>query len=260
MRRFLLTLLGALLMLGCFKSEEQLPEIEESPCEWPDAESNSLFYVDAAGDQRLWAGEDSSTHFLANNFSLDPCKLHYGIGRELFPALIETKFQALSDVITRYPDHERCIVVKSSVDTKIFPYSVLQPHELVNIQVGSQSLMVVYCFLADLAAVYKRNYCGRNLTFAVSGYTYYDEDIKDGLESFILWDRDTESLWWPITNRAISGPYRGVDMEKHESQNWDILTWSEVVEQYPYGKVMRSGQSFDPPETWTLVGEAGCGG
>ena len=72
--------------------------------------------------------------------------------------------------------------------------------------------MESYCVLADLGAVYSRNYNSKELTFALSGYTYYDKNIWNGLDGFVLWDRETESLWWPLVGKAVSGKLKGVNL------------------------------------------------
>ena len=126
-------------------------------------------------------------------------------------------------------------------------------HELVNDDVNGVPIMIVYCFLADLTAVYSRRYCGQELTFGVSGYTYLDEDIADALESFVLWDRDTESLWWPITEKSVSGMFRGESMERYDESKWEEMRWGEVKENYPSAVVMKDNQTMETPINWPPV-------
>jgi hypothetical protein len=51
-----------------------------------------------------------------------------------------------------------------------------------------------YCISADLGAIYDRQYGDEVLTFALGGYTYYEPNIWNGLDAFVLWDKESESL------------------------------------------------------------------
>lgn len=73
--------------------------------------------------------------------------------------------------------------------------------------------------MADLDAIYKRDYGGEVLTFGISDYTYFETGIWDGLDAFILWDRDTESLWWPLIEKSVSGPLRDVKLMEMDKSN-----------------------------------------
>ncbi len=56
----------------------------------------------------------------------------------------------------------------------------------------------------SLSVVYGREVGGRTTTFGTSGYTYDN--------TFVLYDRATESLWYPLDDRgltAVSGPEKG---------------------------------------------------
>jgi hypothetical protein len=104
--------------------------------------------------------------------------------------------------------------------------------------------------LADLAVVYDPTYCNQSFTFAVSGYTYLDQNIQGGLESFVLWDRDTESLWWPIIDKAISGPMKGHGMRYSNDLDWEIMRMYEVEKEFPKAEILKRGQKIEIPVNW----------
>ena len=110
--------------------------------------------------------------------------------------------------------------------------------------------MAVYCVLADLGAIYERSYGGSELTFALSGYTYYDHQVWNGLDGFVLWDRETESLWWPLIGEAVSGKLKGVQLQEMKESSWKDMTWKELKSEYPTARVLKSGQEFERPENW----------
>ncbi len=226
----------------------------EERCPVQSVVGNELYYKDADGNKFLWAGDDPKTHFNINTFSLDVCNLKYGyMGREHFPALMEPKYEPLSDVIDDFDDIEKTLILRSSSGVKVFPFSILVKHELINEIVNGKPVMVVYCFLANLTAVYNRRYCGKDLTFGVSGYTYLDNEIQNGLESFVLWDRDTESLWWPIVEKGISDSFTGIDMERHDESKWEEMRWGDVKNNYPNALVLKDSQTFEPPSDWPTI-------
>ncbi len=241
-------------LISCSDTEYPipLPGADKIDCETAIITQNK-FYEDEDGNRFLWAGENPETHFKINNFSLDICQLKYGLGREHFKALITPQYVPISEVIDQFDNIEKTIILKTGSGVKVFPFSILVQHELINEWVNGQPVMVVYCFLADLAAVYHRTYCNEQLTFGVSGYTYCDRDISDGLESFVLWDRDTESLWWPINGKGVSGAFQGKNMEVLSSSKWEEMRWEQVKEQYPNALILKNNQTMEVPENWENI-------
>lgn len=65
---------------------------------------------------------------------------------------------------------------------------------------------------------------GHVYTFAFSGYTYSDKEIWDGLNAFVLWDCDTESLWLPTIGKGVSGPMIDVPMQLTPAEFWTVTT------------------------------------
>lgn len=203
----------------------------------------------------LWASADSSKHFDITGWSLDVCNLNdYGFEREGIKALREPTYIPAVDKADFYPENEKVIVVKGSNVTKIYPYQVISFHEVVNDTVDGAPIMIAYCILADLAAVYTRIYCGQEFTFAVSGYTYSEESTWDGVDGFILWDRETESLWWPLIDVGVSGLMKEQRLRKHVADDWEYSTWGETLVQYPEALVLEVGQSDVAPLSWPRLG------
>ena len=92
----------------------------------------------------------------------------------------------------------------------------------------------------------------------MSGYTYYDPGVWDGLDGFVFWDRETESTWWPLIGKGASGPMRDVPLQVYDKQYWKQTTWGEIKKKY-HGQEIRGlkpGQEMDPPEEWNKFDEA----
>jgi hypothetical protein len=191
----------------------------------------------------LWGGADTSWHFDITGWSLELPQLKgYGYDRETFKALTQPVYQPVQQHPAQYQSGEPVIYLKTDEGVKVYPYILMRYHEVINDVADGQPVMIGYCYLADLAAVYSRVYEEKTLTFAVSGYTYGDAQIWKGKQGFVIWDRDTESLWWPLIDRGVSGPMQNMLLKKHDSQRWGISTWSEILAGYPEAVVLKAGQ------------------
>lgn len=207
-------------------------------------------FLELAGQPLLYGGEDSSQHFDVSNLELRPEQFHYGIGREKFPALLEPEFITVENADVIWPDTVRFLVAHAGEEVKAYAVPDLIQHEVVNDVLDGKPIMAAYCILADLGAIYERQYGEHTLTFALSGYTYYDPQVWEGLDGFVLWDRETESLWWPLIGKAVSGRLKGVKLQEMDSMYWEDTLWEQVKEFYPHAQVLKSGQDFERPLYW----------
>jgi uncharacterized protein DUF3179 len=211
-------------------------------------ENGKFFEID--GVKMLYGGEDSSQHFIIENCILNNKQFHYGIGREKFPALLEPEFISVKQADLFWADSTRFLLAYSGDEVKAYSVNDLTRHEIVNDELNGKPIMAAYCVLADLGAIYERNYGDKELTFALSGYTYYDNDVWNGLDGFVFWDRETESLWWPLIGKAVSGPLNGVKLLEMDKQYWEDTNWKKIKELYPQALVLKSGQDFERPGSW----------
>lgn len=212
------------------------------------AELGKFFEKD--GRKYLFGGEDSTWHFDITNTILKDEQYHYGIGRERFMALIEPEFISLEEADKVYPDSARFLLLQIGEDVRAYGIDLLTKHEVVNDVVNGQPVMAAYCILADLGAVYHRVINGRAFTFALSGYTYYDPEVWDGMDGFVFWDRETESTWWPLIGKAVSGPLLETPLTVYEEENWSQTTWGDIKAQHSTLKVLKPGQTMEPPTSW----------
>lgn len=190
--------------------------------------------------------------------NIDLCKLNQGLGREFFPALYDPRYEPSNSF--HYHDQMPCLILKDDGEIKVFPYSLLSQHETINEKVGDEHVMVVFCELADLAAVYTREYCGQVFTFAPSGYTYQHPDYWNGVQGILLWDRETESLWWPLSDVCLSGKLKDTQIKKAPFQIWELMKWGEALEKYPNSISLSHDQPTDPPQNLSQYsdGDLGC--
>lgn len=250
--------IGLLLIIACKnttneviqeKDEDKTETEKPSKKQRPSALKKGKFFT-VNDKQMLYGGKDSTQHFDITNYTLKDEQFHYGIGREAFPALLEPEFISVQEADSIWEDDARFIVAYAGDEVKAYSVKDLTRHEVVNDQLNGEPIMAVYCILADLGAIYDRQYGNKELTFALSGYTYYDNDVWDGLDGFVLWDRETESLWWPLIDKAVSGPLKGVTLLEKDKTNWKDTTWAAIKEEFPQAQILKSNQDFERPKTW----------
>lgn len=227
----------------------QPPESSEDNKQRPIAlEHGKIFEED--GKKLLWGGKDSTWHFDITNSTLVDSQYHYGIGREKFDALIQPEFISLEKADEIYADEDRFLLLDINGEARAYGIDLLTHHEVVNDVVDGKPVMAAYCILADLGAIYDRKLNNKEFTFALTGYTYYDPDVWDGLDGFLLWDRETESIWWPLTGKAVSGPLRGMEMSVWDEKEWSQTTWREIKKRYKTIDILKPDQEMDPPKIW----------
>lgn len=207
---------------------------------------DSSLVIQQGDEQYLVAGPDVHEKFNITNSDIDLCKLNQGLGREYFPALYDPTYEPISEFL--YGDDMMCIVTIDGSSKKVYPYSVLSQHETINETVNGEPVMIVYCELARLAAVYERTYCGKVLTFAPSGFTYFDDNYWDGVQGILMWDRESESLWWPLSDKCLSGPLQGVDIEQASIQLWEYQSWGQIKKLYPDAVSLSHSQEIMIPD------------
>lgn len=91
-------------------------------------------------------------------------------------------------------------------EARAYPVRMLDYHQIVNDVIGDVPIAVTYDPLAGAPLVYSRRVAGKTLSFGVSGLLYN--------HNFLMYDRETESLWSQFLGRAIAGPLAGQQLER----------------------------------------------
>ena len=117
---------------------------------------------------------------------------------------------------------------------RAYPLKILTWHELVNADVGGQSVVISYCPLCHSAYVFSREIKGQKLTFGVSGLLYNN--------NVIMFDRQTESLWSQMETEAINGPMKGTELEQLPASS---TTWSDWRSRHPETKVLSKDTGYN---------------
>ena len=104
-------------------------------------------------------------------------------------------------------------------DARSYLIPVLEYHQVVNDTVGGVPIAVSYDPLTGVPRVFKRTVDGRELHFGVSGLLYNS--------GFLLFDRETESLWSQFQGRAIAGALAGKVLERVPVRQEEFASWTK---------------------------------
>lgn len=97
----------------------------------------------------------------------------------------------------------------------VYPHSVLAAERVVNDQVGTTPLVVVYEPTSATATVFQRMVDGQRLTF------------RPGVEAMTLIDNETGSTWPLLTGRATIGPLAGKSLTRVPSTSSFWFGWKD---------------------------------
>ena len=148
-----------------------------------------------------------------------------GPGKDGIPALENPQFVPVSEFVGS--PAVQAIVVQVGNDVKVYPYNILNWHEIVNDTVGGNPVSVTFCPLCGSAIVYDRRIDGVVTTLGVSGAL-----IESNM---VMYDRATESLWQQSTGEALAGVHIGATLELFPMQ---LTTVGEASEKYPHAVVL----------------------
>ncbi|MCP5069943.1 MAG: DUF3179 domain-containing protein [bacterium] len=89
--------------------------------------------------------------------------------------------------------------------THVYPVHLMEYHQVVNDRFGETPVVVSYDPLTGVPRAFRATVAGEALGFGVSGLIHN--------HGFLLYDRQTESLWQQFTGRAMSGPRMGTTLQ-----------------------------------------------
>ena len=218
--RNLLLAFFAVLLLQCDRStspSDDITDINSQEIEYP---GDPVFIRDRLGQE--W---DITHAFYKYDFK--PENFQFGVGQFAIPPLTDPIFaDAESPEFPNPSDPFLMLGYKVNGDIRAYAAFVMVNFEVANDWYGDTPLLVGYCPLSKLAAVYSREIDGRTLTFSASGWTY---DY-----TFILYDRETESLWYHLPGEnaltCVNGFYADRRLEELPST---FTRWNQWYAENP---------------------------
>jgi hypothetical protein len=102
-------------------------------------------------------------------------------------------------------------------EARAYPVHLLEFHQVVNDRVGDVPVVLSYDPLTGAPLAYRRKLGDHTLSFGVSGLIYNC--------NFLLYDRETESLWSQMSGEAISGSHAGTRLERIPVRQETFARW-----------------------------------
>lgn len=89
-------------------------------------------------------------------------------------------------------------------EARAYPVHLIERHQIVNDMIGGEPIAVTYDPLAGSPRAFSRKVGDRTLEFGVAGLLYNG--------NFLLYDRQTESLWCQLSGVAVAGKLAGTSL------------------------------------------------
>jgi hypothetical protein len=157
-----------------------------------------------------------------------------GPPRDGIPPLDSPSFETVDSADTWLEDPEPVIFLDHNGDVRAYPLQILIWHEIVNDEVGEESVVVTFCPLCNTALVFLRpEIDGEVLTFGTSGNLRYSD--------LVMWDRQTESWWQQFSGDAIVGDLTGTELVNLPAA---IISWEDFKTKHPEGQVLSIQTGF----------------
>ncbi len=153
-----------------------------------------------------------------------------------FPIL--EKLQFVSPDQSPLGDQDAVLGARINGEEKAYPLRMLNPHVALNDLCGGKEIAVVYDPLTITPKVFERSVRQADgsavvLTFANLGLIY-----NGGL---LLYDKETESLWWPPEGRCLAGKLNGARLDELP---FLFVSWKVWKERHPGTTILSLDTEF----------------
>jgi len=155
-----------------------------------------------------------------------------GPARDGIPSIDEPEFIAAMQA-GGWQDDQQVLSLTVGGITRAYPIYILNWHEIVNDNIGGQSVVISYCPLCGTGMAFSADINGEALTFGVSGLLY-NSDV-------LLYDRQSDSLWSQLKSQAVTGKFKG---QKLTQLPLNQMTWKEWKARYPDGEVLSRNTGY----------------
>ncbi len=156
-----------------------------------------------------------------------------GVPALYYPEMISTTGSGLFEQSHLNPAG-RVLGVKLGKESRAYPLSMLNYHEVINDSIGSKKFVVTYCPLTGTGISWDKEIDGQDLEFYVSGLVFNGNVIPG--------DHQTNSLWSQMKMKCVNGDLIGTEAELLTSLETTLGNWLIM---YPGTKFVSSESGYD---------------
>jgi len=176
-----------------------------------------------------------------------------GVGLDGIPSIDDPNFTRASDV-DYLEDQDLILGIRVGQTIKGYPHPILDWHEIVNDEIGSENIALTYCPLTGTGVGWGRDINGSTTEFGVSGLLFNT--------NLMPYDRNTRSTWSQQRLECVNGALIGHEPELYTFVETSWASWkaaypdSEILNEdtnidrnyavYPYGNYRTSAQTIFP--------------
>lgn len=150
-----------------------------------------------------------------------------GAAQDAIPSVDNPSFVSVNTADNYLSDDGYGLDVDLGGEHRFYPYQILVWHEIVNAVQGDAPIAVTYDPLCGSGAVYERDVAGTTYDFGTSGKLWNN--------NFLLYDRQTNSLWSQILGTAVDGQLKDARLARVASST---MLWSDWKTAHPDGLVL----------------------
>ena len=175
--------------------------------------------------------DDWRTNWLEKSINLNELTTT-GSTRDGIAPIDDSSSEPIASADTWVMNDEPVITLVVGNLAKAYPLKIMIRHEVVNDTIGGIPIVVTFCPLTSSAVVFNREFNGQTFDFGTSGLVRKS--------NFLMWDRQTETLWQQLTGSAVIGDLNGTQLSRIPSA---VTSWKDFRDCYPDGTVLSDSSS-----------------
>ena len=168
-------------------------------------------------------------------WSIDKNRIVEGEGENDIPAINEPKFTPAREV-NFLTDSSLVLGLKVENQIRAYPLDILQWHEVVNDQIGTQAVAITYSTLTGSGIAFDRNLQNYLLTFCVSGLLFESNTI--------YCDKQSSTEWLQFLRRGVKGTLDEMPLTTFPLVEMNWKTWKRL---FPTSSVLNLNTGFNRP-------------
>ncbi len=149
-----------------------------------------------------------------------------GPGKDGIPAIQNPDLITASQA-AYLSDEDLVLGFVDGTEARAYPHPILDWHEIINDDINSHSVAVIYCPLTGTGIGWDRMVNNSKTTFGVSGLLYNS--------NIIPYDRESDSNWSQLLLKSVQGQLAGTPAKTYNLLETTWKTWKEL---YPSTKVL----------------------